>query len=317
MDFSLELKNTAELVDQIVKAQLPEITGQQKTVLEAMQYSVNAGGKRLRPMLMLKSFSLICSDAERKEIMEPILHAAMGAMEMIHTFSLCHDDLPCMDGDKYRRGQESTWYHFGEDMGTLAGDALSLYAFEAVSRAFLNLQNKAPEAAMRYAPDIIRAMYVLAEKSGVSGMLGGQVVDVEMTGKPLTEEQLGFIYRLKTGALLEGSMLVGAILAGANPEELKKLEEIAARVGIAFQIQDDILDETSTQEVLGKPIHSDAENNKTTYVSLHGLKDAEQEVERLSQEAEEGFGWFCNERYNADACAFLMELTKSLIHRKK
>lgn len=104
MDFSLELKNTAELVDQIVKAQLPEITGQQKTVLEAMQYSVNAGGKRLRPMLMLKSFSLICSDEERKEIMEPILHAAMGAMEMIHTFSLCHDDLPCMDGDKYRRG---------------------------------------------------------------------------------------------------------------------------------------------------------------------------------------------------------------------
>lgn len=324
-DFSLELKTTVAEVDAIVLAQLPKVEGQQKTVLDAMQYSVAAGGKRIRPILVQKCYALYKDrkGASWDRFMKPIVEAFMGAIEMIHTFSLCHDDLPCMDGDKYRRGQESTWYKFGEDMGTLAGDALSLYAFQRVTEVYLRQLSRAavtggvdsPDESSKFANAVLKATAILAGKSGVDGMLGGQTVDVEMTGKPLSEPQLQFIYELKTGALLEASMMMGAVLGNASQMELQRLGSIARSIGVAFQIEDDILDETSTQEVLGKPIHSDEENNKTTWVSIHGLEAAQAEVQRLSEEAIEGLKAL--PEVNEDARQFLIALTEELIHRKK
>ncbi len=321
-EFLLELEEKTKACDEIVRAQLPKEEGLQKTVLSAMRYSVEAGGKRIRPLLISECYELQKPDEERDRLLRPVMEAFMTGMEMIHTFSLCHDDLPCMDNDAYRRGRESTWYHFGEDMGTLAGDALSLYAFERIGDAYEEMlasaakQNIPAERLLGYSGNVLSAMRLLAKCAGVYGMLGGQVVDVELTGKALTEAQLDFIYRLKTGALIAGAMQLGALLGGADAAAQQCLREIGEKIGIAFQIQDDILDETSTTEVLGKPIHSDEENGKTTYVSLHGLADAEKEVERLSMEAAEALKNHA-EQWDAEHLDFLLLLTEYLIHRKK
>lgn len=269
MNFKEELKIRTEIVEDIVHKYLPEKEGLQKTVIEASDYAVEVGGKRLRPLIMLETYRLFDG---RGKVVEPF----MAALEMIHSFSLVHDDLPCMDNDEYRRGKKSTWAMFGEDMGVLAGDALSVYAFEVASKAF-DLSSS-----LRNVGD---AISVLANKTGIYGMIGGQSLDVELTGKPISEEQLDFIYRLKTGALLECAMMIGAILADASKEAIATCEKIAAKVGYAFQIEDDILDITSTTEVLGKPVHSDEKNEKTTYVSLHGIEASRAEVKRLSEEA--------------------------------
>ncbi len=323
MDFSHKLDETVQSIENIIKNHLPIAEGHQKTVIDAMDYSVEAGGKRIRPMLMLKSYELFCRDRDRDAFMRPVLNSCMTAMEMIHTFSLCHDDLPCMDGDKYRRGRESTWYKYGEDMGTLAGDGLTLYAFEIVSQAYMNQVSRVATHELDipcgditdYGSAVIQAINVLSCKSGIYGMLGGQAVDVEMTGKPLTDEQLMFIYRLKTGALLQSALMTGAILAGAAPEDINRLSEIGEDIGVAFQIQDDILDETSTTEVLGKPIHSDEDNNKTTYVSIYGLDGAHKEVERLSDLAIGHLRELVD--VDEESRQFLIELTTMLINRKK
>ena len=190
----------------------------------------------------------------------------MAAIEMIHTYSLVHDDLPAMDNDEYRRGRKTTHMVYGEDMGILTGDALLNYAFETAASAF----EMAPEKSLL----IGKAIRILGQKAGIYGMIGGQVVDVKSSGKKIDGEKLEFIYRLKTGALIEASMMTGAVLAGASEKELEILEQAAENIGLAFQIQDDILDVTSTQEELGKPIHSDEKNNKVTYVSLVGAPAA-------------------------------------------
>lgn len=258
-------------VETILKKYLPEETGFQKKLLAAMNYSMLAGGKRIRPVLMQEAFRLFGGEGE---VIEPF----MAAMEMIHTYSLVHDDLPAMDNDKLRRGRPTTWITYGEDMGILAGDALLTYAFEVAARAF----------AMTDRQDRVgRCIGILAGKAGINGMAGGQAVDVELTGKQVSREQLMFIYRLKTGALLEASMMIGAVLGGADEEQLGLMEQIAADLGLAFQIRDDILDVTGTEEELGKPIGSDARNIKTTYVTLYGLEEAQQEAARLSDHAAE------------------------------
>ena len=221
---------------------------------------------------------------------------------MIHTSSLIHDDLPCMDNDEYRRGRKTTWVAYGYDMAVLAGDALLIYAIETASRAF---------AMTAHADRVGRCIGILAEKTGIYGMIGGQTVDVELTNRPVSREQLDFIYRLKTGALLEASMMIGAVLAGASKEELQTVERIAANVGLAFQIQDDILDVTSSQEVLGKPVGSVEKNNKTTYVTLEGMEKAEAEVERLSDDALKLLAGLPGRN------EFLEALIRLLIHREK
>ncbi len=288
-------KKVAEIED-VLKNFLPKEMSEQKTIFQAMEYSLMAGGKRLRPMLLQESYELF--GGKEKEV----VHAFMAAMEMIHTYSLVHDDLPAMDNDDYRRGKETTHKVFGEDMGILAGDALLNYAYET---AVLGVE----KAEKKEAP--IQALSILAKKAGVFGMVGGQVVDVEQTGKPLTKEQLDFIYRLKTGALLEAALMAGAALAGAGKKEIQSLEEIGRNVGMAFQIQDDILDLTSTTKELGKPVLSDEKNEKTTYVLLYGMEKAKHAVEEYSNKALELLAGFPAES------GYLNTLIVKLIHRKK
>ena len=269
MEMREELVQRTREVEQIVEKFLPEESGYQKTVLEAMNYSVRAGGKRLRPMLMQETYRLFGGKGEE---IEPF----MAAIEKIHTSSLIHDDLPCMDNDQLRRGMPTAWVKFGYDMAVLAGDALLIYAVETAAKAF---------AMTEHGERVGRAIGLLAEKTGIYGMIGGQVVDVELTDKPIPEEKLDFIYRLKTGALLEASMMIGAVLAGAEEKQLKKVEEMASAIGLAFQIQDDILDVTSTEEQLGKPVLSDEKNHKTTYVTLKGIDQARSDVAEISERA--------------------------------
>lgn len=257
-------------VEEILKGYLPEKQGLQKTIFEAMEYSLMAGGKRIRPILMREAYRLFGGVDEK--VIEPF----MAAMEMVHTYSLVHDDLPAMDNDDYRRGRKTTHVVYGEDMGILAGDALLNYAFETASRCFDKTGNLSAVA---------KAFQIFSRKAGVYGMVGGQVVDVERTGQPLDKEVLEFIYTLKTGALLEGALMVGAALAGADDSALDKMEQIGRCVGMAFQIQDDILDCTSTTQELGKPVHSDEKNEKTTYVSLYGIEKSHQAVEEYSHQA--------------------------------
>lgn len=270
MNFNETYQTKVKAIEQILCAYLPEAAGYQAIIIEAMEYSLMAGGKRIRPMLMLETYRLFKGEGR---IIEPFA----AAIEMIHTYSLVHDDLPAMDNDDYRRGRETTHVVYGEDMGILAGDALLNYAFETAAQAF----NLDPKKSM----EIGKALQILAQKAGIFGMIGGQVVDVKAAGETITGEKLDFIYKLKTGALIESSMMIGAVLAGASEEQIKAVEEIAGKVGLAFQIQDDILDVTSTAEVLGKPIHSDEKNEKTTYVTWKGIDEAKNLVEMISREA--------------------------------
>lgn len=269
MDFRMELMARVETIEPIIRKYLPTEEGPHRTVLEAMNYSVLAGGKRLRPMLMQETFQLF---GGKGAVIEPF----MAAIEMIHSYSLVHDDLPALDNDEYRRGRKSTHAAYGEAMGILAGDALLNYAFETAMKAF---DMDAP------AERIAHALRVLAEKAGIGGMIGGQVVDVESEGKNIDAATLEFIHRNKTGALMEAAMMTGAILAGADDEQILAMEQAAGKTGLAFQIRDDILDVTGTEAELGKPVGSDEKNSKVTYVSLYGLEHAETEVKRLSDEA--------------------------------
>lgn len=300
MNFKEELQKKVEHIESIIRKYLPEEEGYQKTVLEAMNYSVLAGGKRLRPMLMEESFRLFGGSGC---VIEPF----MAALEMIHNYSLVHDDLPAMDNDEYRRGRKTTWTVYGDGMAVLAGDGLLNLAFETAAGAFEHAADY--ETYKR----IAKAMQILAGKSGIYGMIGGQTADMEAEeGKnPLTEELLLFIHENKTAALIQAALMIGAVLAGAEEGAIAKMEMAAYNIGIAFQIQDDILDVTSTTEVLGKPVGSDEKNHKLTYVTLKGLEASEREVARLSQEAAEILGSFENKN------DFLLELVKSLINRKK
>lgn len=296
MEFQKELEAKAAYAEKVIQRYLPKEEGYQKTVMEAMNYSVLAGGKRLRPLFISEAYRAL--GGKNKEAVEPF----MAAMEMIHTYSLVHDDLPAMDNDEYRRGRKTTHVQFGEAMGILAGDALLNYAFETAVKAFDS--GEAPER-------IGRALKLLASKPGIYGMLGGQVVDVEACDKPVDEDTLKFIHKMKTSALIEGSLMIGAILAGAEEEVLKKIEQAGRAVGLAFQIQDDILDVTSTTEVLGKPVNSDKKNHKTTYVTLKGLEGAKKEAERYSKEAIGAF-----QSISGDS-EFLEQLVLWLMKREK
>lgn len=295
MNFDEEMKKNVSEVKHTIRRYLPEEGGEQATLLEAMNYSMLAGGKRLRPLLMWETYKMFGG-------VSPVIEPFMAAMEMIHTHSLIHDDLPAMDNDEYRRGMKTTHVVYGEAMAILAGDGLLNYAYETAVRGVQMAENK---------ENAVTALQILSEKAGVFGMVGGQAVDVEMTGKPLSEAQVDFIYRLKTGALLEASLMIGAVLAGATGEQVGQMERIGACVGMAFQIQDDILDMTSTTEELGKPVGSDEKNEKTTYVTIHGMETAGKKVEEYSGQALELLGGLPKEN------PFLNTLILELIHRKK
>ena len=274
MNFSAELKERQEYINRVLEKYLPAVDGRQKTVFDAMNYSVTIGGKRLRPMIMAEVYHSFAPEDDLAKV-EPF----MAAMEMLHTYSLVHDDLPDMDNDMYRRGKLTTHAKYGAGMAILAGDALLNFSFETACKAFTDGADPAWDVR------VAKALKVFGRKAGIFGMIGGQVVDVEKTGQPLSEEEIAFIYELKTCALLEASMMIGAILGGAEEEELKQVECMAKNVGMAFQIQDDILDLTGDEKKLGKPVGSDEKNAKTTYVTLHGLEASQAEVKKLSEEA--------------------------------
>lgn len=298
MNWENKLQKRVAEVEAVIGKFLPQEEGYQKTVLEAMNYSILAGGKRLRPMLMEETYRLFGGTGS---VVKPF----MAAMEMIHTYSLVHDDLPAMDNDEYRRGRKTTHVVYGEGMAILAGDGLLNYAFETALKAF----DIEPENS-----NIPKALQVLAKKAGVYGMIGGQTADIEgeeMEQDKVTNELLLFIHENKTAALIQSSMMIGAILAGAKQEEIEAVEKIAYNIGIAFQIQDDILDITSSLEVLGKMTGSDEKNNKVTYVTLNGMEKSREDVEKLSKEAISLLDSF---EHKND---FLSQLIEQLITREK
>lgn len=298
VNFQDELKKRTEEINKVIQSYLPEEEGFAKTMAQAMNYSILAGGKRLRPMLILETLRLFGGE-------EKLAYPFMAAMEMIHTHSLVHDDLPALDNDDYRRGRLTTHKVYGEAMGVLSGVALLNYAYEVMLTAFDTADTPDCQA------HVIQALKVMSHKTGLYGMLGGQSVDVENDGKPLKREMLNYIYKNKTSALIEASMMTGAVLAGASEEEIRIVEQAAEDIGLAFQIQDDILDVTSTQEELGKPIHSDEKNNKVTYVSLMGIQAAAGKVKELSDHAVELLNSLDREN------EFLDLLVESLVSRRK
>ncbi len=304
-DFERKLNKKVKEVEKIITAFLPEEAGYQKTVLEAMNYSVLAGGKRLRPMLMLETYRLF--GGRGKEI-EPF----MAAIEMIHTSSLVHDDLPAMDNDEYRRGRKTTHVVYGEAFAILAGDGLLNLAYETAMKAFgLNRNTDEVEKPGLFL-GIAKALSVLAQKAGVYGMIGGQTADIAAEEKEqITSEELLYIHENKTAALIQASMMAGAILAGAGEREVERIEKCAYNIGIAFQIQDDILDVVGDEQELGKPIGSDAKNHKQTYVTMNGIENSAEMVKVLSEEALEII-----DKVDGDG-SFLKELITSLIYRTK
>lgn len=272
VDIKSEIQNRVKNIEEILSNILINDEAddyRQKEIFEAMNYSITAGGKRLRPMLMLETMKLF-------DGIEKSIGYFMAAMEMIHTYSLVHDDLPAIDNDDYRRGRKTTHIVYGEAMGILAGDALLNYAFETGLKGAMECV------------DIklgLKALQIISNKSGVFGMIGGQVVDIKNDGKDIDIDTLDYINELKTGALIEASMMAGAVLAGASDDEINTIESVASKIGRAFQIQDDILDVISTDEELGKPVHSDEKNNKSTYVILMGLDKAQEKVKELTEAA--------------------------------
>lgn len=297
MNFKVEMSQKTEKIEKVLEKYLPKEEGYQKTVIEAMNYSVKAGGKKLRPMLMEETYKLFGGNGME---IEPF----MAAIEMIHTYSLVHDDLPAMDNDDYRRGRKTTHIVYGEAMGILAGDGLLNYAFETALKAFeMNTDSVR----------VAKALSILAKKAGIYGMIGGQTADIEAEniGEEVTQEHLLFIHEHKTAALIQASMMIGAVLAGATEEQVEIVEKAAYDIGVAFQIQDDILDVTSTLETLGKPVGSDEKNNKATYVTLKGLETASREQKEMSAHA-----IILLESLNMEN-QFLIELITSLITRIK
>ena len=297
MNFKEELEERVKDIESIVAEYMPESEDWQKNVIEAMNYSVTAGGKRLRPMLMQETYRLF--GGKGKEI-EPF----MAAIEMIHTYSLVHDDVTAMDNDEYRRGKKTTHVVYGEAIAILAGDGLLNYAFETAFKAFDTAKD----------PKIIaRALKVLAGKAGIYGMIGGQTADIEAEnlGNAVTEDHLLFIHEHKTAALIQAAMMTGAIIAGASDSQIDVIERAAYEIGIAFQVQDDILDIIGDEKTLGKPVGSDEKNNKTTYVTLKGLEKATDEQKKMSGHAIEMIESLGFEN------SFLVELIKSLITRIK
>ncbi len=270
IDFQAEMKKKVTDIEEILRSSLPAEEGYQAVIMNAMEYNLMAGGKRLRPMLMKEFYDLAGGTS-------PAINHFMAAMEMIHTYSLIHDDLPAMDNDDYRRGRKTSHIVYGEDIAILAGDALLNFAFETAAKGF--------EADPDHALTIGKALKVLGQKAGIYGMIGGQVIDVKAAGHEISLDVLDTISRLKTGALIQSSMMIGAILGGASEEEVLLAEKIGEEIGMAFQIQDDILDVTSTDEVLGKPVHSDEKNEKPTYVTIYGLEKSRELVRDLSNQA--------------------------------
>lgn len=287
-----QLREKIELIDKYLDKYLAQKQNPQSIIYDAMRYSVFAGGKRLRPILMMSVCQMCGGD------IDDVIPFAC-ALEMIHTYSLIHDDLPAMDNDDLRRGQPTSHIRFGEATAILAGDALLNKAFEIMSEC----GGKDPHRTLR-------AINIIAKSSGTEGMIGGQIVDIESEGKNITLDELRYLHLNKTGAIIRSACAVGALIGGADDAQMKAVDEFAKNLGVAFQIRDDILDIIGTEAELGKPIGSDAREDKNTYVSLVGLHKAEKMAEEYSEDAKNALGIF------SDRAEFLKKLTDYLTNRK-
>ncbi len=284
------LEQKAKQIDEYLEQYLPLEKEYPSIIFEAMRYSVFAGGKRLRPVLLFSACEALDGD-----IKKAIPFAC--AIEMIHSYSLIHDDLPAMDNDDYRRGMLTSHKKFGEAIAILAGDGLLHHAFEIMS-----------DACVKYCSnETVKAMQAIAHGAGVFGMLSGQVTDVISEGKQIDEKTMYFIHKNKTAAMLQGALKAGTLLAGGTEQQVKMMEQAGEKIGVAFQIADDILDVTSTFQELGKPVHSDEKNEKNTFVTMYGIEASQKMVETLSEEAITIFQKFGKK---AD---FLIELTQYLM----
>lgn len=296
MKFNEQLDYFAQLVDKEAEKIFSVSDSSYRKVEEAMQYSIKAGGKRLRPILALSFCRMLKGDEKAA------LQFAC-AVEAIHTSSLIHDDLPCMDDDDLRRGKPSCHIAYGEDVALLAGDGLLLGAFEIISNAL----------SVGATPEMVaEAVKILSSLSGVRGMVGGQMIDLSCEGSEIDKETLEQMHRLKTGALIRAACQLGGVAAGADDEIQKHIGNYAMALGLAFQICDDLLDVEGDENLLGKPIGSDAQQKKTTYVTLYGIDKAKELAEIRTDQAEQELDYF--EQLSLDT-AFLRELTRFLLHR--
>ena len=313
MEIREEINQRVADIEQIITGFLPGEEGLQKTIMDAMLYSVTAGGKRLRPLLMQETSNLFGAPCKA-------LPYFMAAIEFIHTYSLVHDDLPAMDNDEYRRGKKTTHVVYGEAMGVLAGDALLNYAFEVAATSVENETVEAAKAvtdgtenAQTAGTEAVRAakaLGILSRKAGIYGMIGGQVIDVGTEGQENTLTTITTIHRLKTCAMIESAMMIGAVLGGATDEEIEVVEKAAYELGMAFQIQDDVLDVIGDEEKIGKPVGSDEKNHKVTYVTIEGVEASEHAVLEHTNRAISMIESLGKED------TFLKDLMKYLIHRE-
>ena len=294
MEFKQTLKQRAEEVENLLKQYMPKEEGYQRNIMESMNYSLNAGGKRLRPILTIEACKVVGGNVE------DVIPFAM-AIEMIHTYSLIHDDLPALDNDDLRRGKKTNHIVYGEDMAILAGDALLNYAFEVMLSNSIDKENP-----NKY----LKAINEIAKTSGIYGMIGGQVVDIKSENQQISKDQLDYIHNNKTAAIIIGCMRAGAIIGNATQEELDKITKYAKNIGLAFQIVDDILDVVGDESKLGKKVGSDVENNKSTYPSLLGLEKSKHIAYELIQEAKENINSI-NKNTN-----FLNDLANYIIDRE-
>ncbi|MGN1329697.1 MAG: polyprenyl synthetase family protein [Eubacterium sp.] len=290
IEFRNILNNDIKKVEHSLLSFLPDAKDGQEEIVQAMEYSLSNGGKRLRPVFTLE-FAKACGGSRDDSL------PFACAIEFVHTYSLIHDDLPCMDNDDMRRGKPSCHKAFSEATALLAGDALLTHAFDIVSSVDLSDDK------------IAAAVGLLAQNSGVCGMIGGQVIDLKYESEDPTIKQLINVYRMKTGALISAACLLGCISAGATDGQLAAASKFAYSLGIAFQIQDDILDIVGDESKLGKPVGSDAENNKTTYATLVGIEKAKNDVKALTESAVAQLSHFENTE-------FLEKLAYSLINRE-
>ncbi|SHE52813.1 geranylgeranyl diphosphate synthase, type II [Caldanaerobius fijiensis DSM 17918] len=288
-----ELKKYIEIVDNALDKYLPDESSYPQIIHESMRYSVFAGGKRIRPILCLKTCEMVSGDYT-------VALPVACAIEMIHTYSLIHDDLPAMDNDDFRRGKPTNHKIYGDAIALLAGDALLTHAFAVLNNYALQNPNK----------KILEAIEVIAKAAGTEGMIGGQVVDIIYQGKSIDEKTMYYMHNHKTGALIKASVLSGAIIGGADDVQLNALEKYADYLGLAFQIMDDVLDVIGNEKQLGKPVGSDAKNNKCTFVSIYGLDKARQLVQDFTKEAVEALSIF------GEKSSFLREFVIYLSKRK-
>ncbi|MDU2147977.1 MAG: polyprenyl synthetase family protein [Paeniclostridium sordellii] len=294
MNFNCELKNRVNKIEQILNEYMPKEEGYQKKIFESMNYSLKAGGKRLRPILTLEACKIVGGEEE-----DAIAFAV--AIEMIHTYSLIHDDLPALDNDDLRRGRKTNHKVYGEAMAILAGDGLLNYAYEIMLKESIGKKDT---------EKYLKAINEIAKSAGIYGMIGGQVVDIESEGKKIDMDKLDFIHMNKTAAIIIGCMRAGAIIGNATDKQLEDITKYAKNIGLSFQIVDDILDIVGDEAKLGKNVGSDIDNEKSTYPSLIGLEKSKEVANQLIKEAKASINQISKDN------AFLNGLAEYIVDRE-